>query len=309
MERLNLSGLKRLVIKLKEYFSILIKGMHPTVKVRPSRAAVQAGRDPVYLNCTDDGWVVEEQEGGSMSIPIYVKTLNLSFTIKCDSRDAAMRLIHDGSYSLRLSYISRKYTYAKWVCPSNYPGTTGQPGLQDWCKDTIWDKITLTSDNCNVDSVGNITINIGPVRDIMCTTIWDEDAGEFKPVFTRPGEANGAINKKYVSSLYYPYIERALLLGSEVAPVYNIRCFHKKPIHFKGVIPYLQDIEQNDITMETIALVPSNAYSCKIKASVWHNGVELPGASIGSIQVTKKRNAENQPLILYTYKEDTANFK
>jgi hypothetical protein len=73
----------------------------------------------VYLYLEEGGWYVDgcTQSG----IRIDIKSAVLSFTIKCDSMEAAEQIINSGKYSLRLSYLSRKYGYTKWVCPSNYP--------------------------------------------------------------------------------------------------------------------------------------------------------------------------------------------
>ena len=306
MERLNKEGLRyytqQILSRIKGAANVLMFGVQPTVKVRPSNYKTEEGRPPVYLYLEEGGW---HMDGYTSGIQIKIKSAVLSFTIKCDSMEAAEHIINSGKYSLRLSYLSRKYGYTKWVCPSNYPSDEPtSEKLQDWSRGTIWDKIPINPDTCSTDPLGNIVIQVGLVRDLLCASRYDEEGGYYIPLFTAPNSPdNGLVENKYIGSDNCPYIERSLLLGSEAYPSSNIRCFRNKPIHFKGVIPYLLDTGQ-EVSIDTIKSAPSNAYSCKLKASVWCEGLELPGASTGTMQVTKKNE-----VILFTYKEDSSNYK
>lgn len=294
---------------LSHYHS-LIKGMlakvnflRPTVKVRPGKPWGLITRE-VYLTYNTDDYTGEVSlEPSDDAIPVQSWSDGLRFIIKCDSKAEAEALLDNG-YSVRISFLSRKYGSPKWVCPSNL--SNNDPEInQSWvAKCPEWDQIPLTEDNCQIESNGVIIVDIPDVRSLM--TSCDPDNLQTHVI-------SSTINSS-VDQIGDPILERAMLLGTDVYPIYNRAIFyHNKPIKLKGVLPYLQDTEQ-EITYDTVMNAPSNAYSFKVKVAVWYNHQELPGASTGCLVVTKKKAFDSNqntsiPIIQFKYKEDINNFK
>lgn len=291
------------------HYHSLIKGfltkvdfLRPTVKVRPGKPWDVVKRD-VYLTYNTEDYTGEVSlEPSDDAIAVQSWSDGLRFVIKCDSKAEAEALLDNG-YSFRLSFLSRKYGSPKWVCPSNL--SNGDPqGNGSWIAECPqWNKIPLSSDTCVVDGQGNILVDIDDVRNLM--TACD---GNIMPHVIADNDDSSW------DSYDNPILERAMLLGTEACPIYNKAIFYKKKlIKLKGVLPYLQDTEQ-EITYDNVMNAPSNAYSFKVKAAVWYNDQELPGASVGCLVVTKKKvltsDANNfVPVIQFKYKEEINNFK
>lgn len=302
MERLNKEGLA--------YYHSLIKGfltkvnfLRPTVKVRPGKPWNRIIRE-VYLTYNTDDYTGEVSlvpSDDAISIQSWSDALR--FIIKCDSKAEAEALLDNG-YSLRISFLSRKYGSPKWVCPSNLSGNNPEQNLSWVAKCPEWDQVPLTAENCQIESNGDILVDISDVRSLMTSCNPDN-----LQTYVISSTTNSSVD--YAED---PILERAMLLGTEAYPIYNRAIFYrKKPIKLKGVLPYLQDTEQ-EITYDTVMNAPSNAYSFKVKVAVWYNHQELPGASTGCLVVTKKKAFDSNqntsiPIIQFKYKEDINNFK
>lgn len=301
MERLNKEGLA--------YYHSLIKGfltkvnfLRPTVKVRPGKPQSIVKRE-VYLTYNTEDYTGEVSlDPSDDAIAVQSWSDGLRFVIKCDSKAEAEALLDNG-YSLRISFLSRKYGSPKWVCPSNLSDDDPEKN-QSWiAKCPEWDQIPLTAENCQIESEGVIIVDISDVRQLMTSCNPD----------TLRTHVISSITNSSANEIGDPMLERAMLLGTDAYPIYNRAIFyHKKPIKLKGVLPYLQDTEQ-EITYDTVTSAPSNAYSFKVKVAVWYNHQELPGASTGCFVVTKKKaqagNGNYIPVIQFKYKEEINNFK
>lgn len=294
MERLNKEGLAYYHSLIKGIIKTHLLGIRPTVKVRPVKSDVI--KREVYLTYNQQDYTGEVSlQPSDNAITVHSWSDNLKFIIKCDSKAEAEMLLNNG-YSFRLSFLSRKYGSPKWVCPSNGQGNGA------WVKNCPqWDKIPLTTDTCQIDNQGNITISLSDVRSLM-TAVDSNLVPCIIDSITAYSSADDSI------------LEKAMLLGTEQYEIYNKAIFRSgKKIRLKGILPYLQDMN-SDITSSTVANAPTNAYSFKIKAAVWYHDQELPGASTGCFVVTKKKihinnNDISTPVIQFKYKEEINNFK
>ena len=271
MERLNKTGLAYYHSLIKDWILNLIGGTHPTVRVRPSHTDTPSVVETLYYH---DNQLSEDATDDS--ITIKVSSNQMSFTIHCGNEAAVQKLL-SGDYYLRFSFLSRKYTNAKWVCPSTNPDVDPD---RNWAIGTGWDAIQLSEENCTYGGGNEISVS-GPL-------IYDLVNG-VKGI--KPTQGDLPSN--------YP-VERAMVFGTDAYPITNSLIFSgDKKIYLKGIIPYLQDTEQS-IDNDTFWDAYTNAYSFKVKASVWYrNIVELPGESIGVISINKKREG----MIKYQFKE------
>lgn len=271
MERLNKEGLAYYHSLLKDWILNLLGGTHPTVRVRPSDTDNSNGMYTLYYH---DNQL--SQDATDDSITINVSSNSMNFTIHCGNEATVQKLLN-GDYYLRFSFLSRKYTNAKWVCPSTNPD---QDPDHNWVLGTGWEAIQLSKDNCTYGGGTEISVSGPLIYDLV-----NGDKG-IKPIATGlPSD--------------HP-VERAMVFGTDAYPITNSLIFSgNKKIYLKGIIPYLQDTEQS-IDNDTFWDAYTNAYSFKVKASVWYkNSVELPGESIGVISINKKREG----MIKYQFKE------
>lgn len=211
MEILNKKGLAYYHSLLKDWILNLLGGTHPTVRVRPNYDHTPQSVQTLYYH--DDQLSDEETDN---AIKINVSSNYMDFTINCGDKATAQKLLN-GNYYLRFSFLSRKYTNAKWVCPSTNPDPNPD---HNWVLDTGWDAIQLSEDNCTYGGGTEISVDGPSIYDLV-----NGDKG-IKPTSTGlPSD--------------HP-VERAMVFGTDAYPITNSLIFSgNKKIYLKGIIPYL----------------------------------------------------------------------
>lgn len=286
MKRLDFEGLQYYTSKLLGKIKSWFVGFTPTVHVRPSDDLEPSCLDELSIKIGDNrvGPDVESD------LPVQIYSDTLAFVIRCDSEESARHIIESGEYSFRFSYLSKRYKTPKWICPSrnHHPDS--------WVLGTAWEQIPLTEDYCSTHGP-SIIVNTGwKARDLMLEMVTKYYIGE--------GDSLRETVKALPSENVLPFLlENAIMFGSNIWCIYAPKII-KKRILFKGVVDYLNDIEQ-PVTRSNIQLAPSNSYGIPVKASVWKGDLELPGASVGVVSVHKKYTSSQEiaTRFFYKYKE------
>ena len=211
MERLNKTGLAYYHSLIKDWILNLIGGTHPTVRVRPSHTDDSSSVTTLYYH---DDQLSDEKTANAIQINVSSNYMN--FTIHCGNEATVQKLL-SGDYYLRFSFLSRKYTNAKWVCPSTNPDSDPD---HNWVLGTGWEAIQLSKDNCTYDGGTEISVS-GPL-------IYDLVNG-----------VKGIKSTKSSLPSDHP-VERAMVFGTDAYPISNSLIFSgNKKIYLKGIIPYL----------------------------------------------------------------------